>query len=292
MVRSMTTFARSSQRAKSGNWVVELRAVNHRYFEFSMKLPSALNPHEGELRERVHARIKRGKITVDINVEDDGNKKIVLNEKVVDAYLSVARRLKKQNGLGGELKVSDLVGLPGIFTVEKNTLHSAKDLKTIEKVLDQTIERAIKVKEAEGRKLAKDILARLQTITAALGKIEKESTGAPEAIYQKLSARLDRLLLEREKDPDRLHREVAFLAERSDITEEVVRLKSHFGAFRERLDSAKTGEIGRELDFLCQEMHREINTIGSKSQLFEISGEVVFIKGELEKIREQVQNIE
>jgi len=160
----------------------------------------------------------------------------------------------------------------------------------LKKILKQTLAQAIKAKELEGRKLAVDMEKRLIAICRAIEKIEQHARGQSQHVFQKLSERVDLLLAEKEKDMDRMRREVAFLADRSDITEEIVRMKSHLDLFRSRLKNST--EIGRELDFLCQEMNREVNTMGSKAQLFEIATEVVFVKGEIEKIREQIQNIE
>ncbi len=292
MIRSMTAFSRTAGSAKEGRWTVEIRSINHRYFDFSVKLPSALGALEGKVRDAVNAGIKRGKVTVTVSRgEGEGQvNEISLNEELADSYLAMGRKLEKKYGLRNEWTVCDFLRLPGILTAETEEREPEKDWKTLEKVLKRAVAQAIRAKAEEGRKLAKDIAERVKALGGAVEKVERASKGRAEAIFKKLSERVEQLLGEKEKDPDRMLREVAFLAERSDVTEEIVRLRSHLELFEKRL--GEDCEAGRELDFLCQELHREINTIGSKSQLFEVSTEVVFMKGEVEKIREQIQNIE
>jgi uncharacterized protein (TIGR00255 family) len=292
MIRSMTAFARIAGGAKEGNWVVEIRSINHRYFDFSVKLPTALGSLETRVRDVVNSGIRRGKVTTGISYDQgqDQVSTISLNEELVQSYISMGKKLSKKYGIRNEVTVGDFFRLPGILSTEAKVHDPEKDWKSLEKVLKRAMAQMVRSKEEEGRKLAKDILERLRAVRQAVLKIEESSKGRSEAICKKLSERIDQLLAEKEKDPERLHREVAFLAERSDVTEEIVRLKSHLDLFEKRIK--EESEAGRELDFLCQELHREVNTIGSKAQLFEIATEVVFIKGEIEKIREQVQNIE
>ncbi len=292
MIRSMTAFARASASSREGGWVVEIRSVNHRYFEFSFKLPPSLFPLESRIRDFVQKDIRRGKITLAISQdgEEETAKPVTIDESVVKMYLQSIHKLKKKFRLQGDLSVRDLLGLPRIFTVEKSEENPEKSWRLVQKTLRRTLALAIKAKEGEGAKLAEDVLARLGKIKKTVQKIESLASGMAEKYFKKLSERVDQLLAEKEKDPERIHREVAFLAERTDITEEIVRMKSHLEQFERRLKSET--EVGRELDFMCQEMNREVNTMGSKAQLFEISTEVVFMKGELEKIREQIQNIE
>lgn len=288
----MTAFARETGAIQGATWAVEVRSINHRFFDFSVKLPPVLNGFEAEIRDLVQAHIRRGKIVVAINrdSEEERLKEVSLNEPAVKLYIEAIAKLKKQFRVSGDITVSDLLKLPGTFTVKVPELNPDKVWLAVQKLMKVVIKQTLKSKEIEGAKLAKDIFARLDAITKVVEKVKRLSEGESERIYKKLTDRIDALLKERDKDPERIQREVAFLADRSDITEEIVRLNSHLELFKNRLKA--DGELGRELDFLCQEMNREINTIGSKSQLFDISKEVVFVKGELEKIREQIQNIE
>lgn len=288
----MTAFARVRTPAREGGWVVELRSVNHRYFEFSVKLPPSLYPLEGRIRDLFQAGIARGKVTLAISQDDGENavNELALDEKAVKVYQTAIRKLSRRFKLREEVSVGDLISLPRLFSMEKSGQDTEKIWPLLKRILAKTMQVTVRSKETEGRRLAADISKRLQKVGQALGKIETHAAGSTERYYKKLAERIDQLFTEKEKDLDRVHREAAFLAERTDITEEIVRLKSHLKLFGDRLKSGS--EVGRELDFLCQEMNREINTIGSKAQFFEISTSVVFIKGELEKIREQLQNIE
>lgn len=292
MIRSMTAFSRKSLPIREAHWVVEIRSLNHRFFEFSLKTPSFLNSLEGRVRDLVHAEIKRGKVMVNISQESDSKKPkaVSIDESVAKLYINAAQKLKKQYSLEGELTVQELIKVPGIFTAERSSEDPEKYWPGIKRLLKQGLDQALEAKQVEGAKLAKDIDERLAKIQKSVQKIEKLSQGRAKRVFDKLSERMEALLEDKEKDQDRLYREAAILAERSDITEEVVRLRSHIELFGNKIK--KKGEVGRELDFLCQEMNREINTMGSKSQLFDIATEVVVVKGEIEKIREQVQNIE
>lgn len=292
-IRSMTAFARAVSNTPQGVWGIEIRSLNHRYFEFSLKVPPALSSLENRIRDFTQAVLRRGKVTVSLTRESASGEEAnrpVIDESAVRFYAASVKKLKRKFRLDGDLSVSDLLRLPGIFTAEERKTDVEKVWPFLKRLLDQGLKKAVTAKQLEGRKLSRDILARLGEIRAAVAKIEKSAGGQNDRIFKKLSERMNAILKDHPGDPDRLAREAAFLAERSDITEEIVRMKSHLDLFKARLGGG--AEIGRELDFLCQEMNREVNTMGSKAQLFEIATEVVFVKGELEKIREQIQNIE
>lgn len=288
----MTAFARLTGPGSRGPWTVEIRSLNHRYFEFSLKLPSSLNSIENQIREIVQARMHRGKVTVSISQDAaaDKLKGVSLDEPAANYYRAAIEKLRKRFKIRDDISLGDLLTLPGIFTVESGDQDSEKSWASLKKVLVKALDGAVKAKQAEGGRLAVDIRKRLHKISDAVKKIQTLAAGRTEIVFKRLSEKLAALLNEKEIDPERTWREAAFLAERSDVTEEIVRMRSHLELFESRL--AGEAEVGRELDFLCQEMNREVNTMGSKAQLFEISTEVVFMKGELEKIREQIQNIE
>lgn len=291
MIRSMTAFARRAS-SREGGWGIEIRSLNSRYFEFSLKISPALNALENRVKEQVQSIIRRGKVMVSVNQEsaENSHNRLSIDESAVRLYLQSIARLKKKFKLQGDVTVSDILQLPGIFGGPESAEDPDKAWPEIKKVLAKALDLAVKAKKVEGAKLAKDIESRLQSVGKAVTAIEKQAAGQTEKIRRKLLERIDALVQEKTLEADRLEREVAFLAERMDITEELVRLKSHLQLFGKKLH--EDGEAGRELDFLCQEMNREINTMGSKAQHFEISTQVVFVKGELEKIREQIQNIE
>lgn len=279
---------------KSGKnpWLVEVRSLNHRYFDFSLRVPSDFVEFETRIRDLVRSRVSRGKISLSATRSaEEGEGRLDLDEEVVQQYLKGARRLKRQYGLQGDVTVEALLKLPRIFTSRRVKQESAEvRWKALQPVLLKALDQTIRSKQLEGKKIAKDMRMRLGLIANAVKKIEKMAKDRSQKYFLQLKARVEELIGRKEFEEERLMREVAILAEKSDVTEEIVRLKSHLSLFDTRLRSNE--EVGRELDFLCQEMNREINTIGSKAQLFEIAREVVFVKGEIEKIREQVQNVE
>lgn len=292
MIRSMTAFARAAAPTREGAWHAEIRSLNSRYFEFQLKTPPILNTLENRIREMVQAKMRRGKVSLAIGQDTDDTKVggLKIDESKVAFYIKQLSKVQKKYKLQGTLAVADLLKLPGIFSAEESDQDAEKVWPQIKKILQQVLDLAVKSKHGEGAKLSKDISHRLDLIEKAVEIVEKNALSQPERFHKRLLERVQGLISDQTIDKERLEREVAFLAERSDITEELVRLRSHFELFRKRL--TQETEVGRELDFLCQEMNREINTMGSKSQHFEISTQVVFVKGELEKIREQVQNIE
>lgn len=294
MIRSMTAFARVCGTGKEESVCsVEIRSLNHRFFEFSLKAPPGIYPLESRIREVFQEKVRRGKISVSIGLMgQEDERPLGVDEALVQVYLKAAQDLKKKFGLQGELSIHDVLALPRVLSTEKRVEDTDYLWKRLEPVLLQAIKVLVKAKEAEGKVLASDIRSRLDEIAEAVRKVEKLTEGSSKRLYKKLSERVLALVGDAALDSERLHKEVAFLAERADVTEELVRLKSHLVTFKKRLDDKEGGELGRELDFLCQEINRETNTLGSKSQMVEISSEVIFMKKELEKIREQVQNIE
>lgn len=291
MIRSMTAFSRVSQTTRKGQWIVELRSLNHRYFDLSMRVPPDLVELEGPIRDLVKEKITRGKISLSITCSEEADEEdLQLDEAAARKYLKAVRTLKRRFGLQGDVTVEDLIKLPRLFTNKKSKESLEKSWLQVKQLLKRGVQQAVKAKEVEGGKIAQDMAMRLKAVQVAAQKIEKAAASRVQESFEKLKERVRELLGGQDGDPERLWREVALMADRSDVTEELVRLRSHLSLFQTRLRSKD--EIGRELDFLCQELNREINTIGSKAQSFGISREVVFVKGEIEKIREQVQNVE
>lgn len=292
MIKSMTAFARVAENSKDAGWVVEIRSLNNRYLDLSIRVPSVLASLENQIKEAVQAEVSRGKVSVAVSRDSESQeiKNVSLNEQAVELYLKSLEKLRTKYPIKGDVTMGDLLRIPGIFNIETGTQQPEKIWPFLKKLVKRTLQILGEAKTEEGRKLSKDIEERLESVAKAVARIEKLALSRSDKTFKKLKERVTALMKEAAKDEERLYREVAFLSERSDITEEIVRMKSHLELFKNRLKSQ--GEVGRELDFLCQEMNREVNTMGSKSQFFEISTDVVFIKGELEKIREQVQNIE
>ena len=292
MIRSMTAFARVSLVAGGRNWVIEIRSLNQRYFELSLRLPPAMFAFEAQARQLVQSVMRRGKVTLSIAEEGKSGEasKYELDPDQVQAYLDSAKKLKTKFKLEGKLAIEEILRLPGVVKEKTAEVDGAWNWKKLSVLLKEALEKAVFHKEAEGAKLDKDFRQRLEHIARTTHKIETLAQGSSKVFFEKLKGRLKELLGDEKLGEERLYREVALLSERSDITEEAVRMKSHLELFTTWL--GRQGEIGRELDFLCQEMNREANTMASKAQLFEVSREAIAIKSEIEKIREQVQNVE
>ncbi len=293
MIHSMTGFARVQAGKKEGGWVVEIRSINHRHFDTSFKIPSVLMVFENAIRDLIQSQIPRGKISLNISQEGEaGNvRTLEMDEKAARRYLKEMRKLQSQLGLKDPIAFTDILKLPGVLTGPENRQESdSARWNNFKGVLEKALKTLLISRRTEGTKLAKDIQERLGLMSSTVARIRELAAGRTQAVFVRLKTKLSELLSDTQMDEDRLYREAALLAEKSDITEELVRLKSHFDLFARKISG--DGQVGRELDFLCQEMHREINTIGSKAQLFEITREVVFLKGEVEKVREQVQNVE
>ncbi len=291
MIRSMTGFGRAASRMKEGGWSIEIRSLNHRYFELSLKAPPSLYGIEDRIRELCQSRVKRGKVMVNINETNGAELEgLALDEKVLRFYLSAIHRIQRRFRLEGQLSVSDLLSLPRIFSMEKKAVAPEKLWRALRGPLQSAIETLVHSRVREGQTLLKDLLGRIGKIERTVHHIEARVKRSPEVYYERLRGRIEKLLQEKLAREERIWQEAALLAERSDVTEEMVRLKSHLQLFRSKI--LKEEEVGKELDFLLQEMNREVNTLSAKAQDFEISKEVVGIKAELEKIREQIQNIE
>ncbi len=293
MIRSMTGFGRGEAGQNGHNATVELSSVNSRYLELQFRLPRELNALEPRLRETLSESFSRGKIycTVVWEAAPGAAGRVELNEPLAEMYQEVFRQLKERFDPTGEVRIQDFAGLPDIFTFVPTQIEPELVEEIVVSALTQAATALKTLRSAEGEKILVDLSARVKTIFAQLIKIESDMTGHIERYREKLQQRVEELFGDSGYDPQRLAEEVAYLAERSDITEECVRLKIHTGHFEEAL-SGDGGPVGRRLNFLVQEMNREANTIGSKAGSADISTYVVTIKEELEKIREQIQNIE
>jgi len=287
----MTGFARAASRTGKGDWVVEIRSLNHRYFEFSLKASPSLYSLEDRIRDLCQRRIHRGKVMVNVNERNGSDlEEVTLDEKVLRFYLTAIRKVQRRFRLKEPLSIGDLLGLPRIFSVEKRPERPEKLWATLRPCLERTLERLERSRLREGKALSKDLTARIKRIGNAVLRIEERTKHLPKEYYEKLRGRIQDLFDKNLAASERVWQEAALLAEKSDITEELVRMKSHLRLFQEKM--AAKGEVGKELDFILQEMNREVNTLSAKGQDVGISREGILIKAELEKIREQIQNIE
>jgi uncharacterized protein (TIGR00255 family) len=290
-IASMTGFGRWEARVAGQTALVEIRSVNHRYFELSLRLPSVLQASEQKLREILQEQLSRGRVTVSIDINGGVNDaEIGVNEGRVRAYLSLARRLEKEHGLRGEIDVPALLQLPDVLVARGRTLREDEVWPAVEKGIRKALEDLSRMRRREGSLLATDLRKRLALIQASLGRVEKRASKRPATAIKDLRARLSKLLEGVPVNEDRLAHEAALLADRFDCTEEVVRARAHVDQFLRFLREG--GAVGRQLNFLLQELHREINTIGSKASDADISREIVLLKEEVERLREQVQNLE
>lgn len=292
MIMSMTGYGRGSIEENGRSFVVEIKSVNNRYLDINVKLPKQISGLEDTVRKYVASKISRGKVDVYITQDKFSEDDIVINvdEQVAAAYYNAFLNLKKKFNLIDDITVSLLAKSPDVITVEKKEEDLEAVWITLGKALNSAVDMFVDMRVREGLKLSKDMLDRCNYIKENVLKIEERSPKITEEFREKIRQRVSEYLKEVEVDEARLLNEVAFFADKSNITEEIVRLKSHIEQFKNSFSGDEP--VGRKLDFLIQEMNRETNTIGSKANDLYITNLVVEIKSELEKIREQVQNIE
>lgn len=300
MLRSMTGFGVAEVAGPGYKLTAELRSVNHRFLDIALRLPRALLAFEDEIKSRLRDRIDRGRLSLTFTFEaEESIENIQLNESLVGAYTRAGRelasRLGLQHGLEAESAaagplIAAILSQPEVLTRTVKNLDENVMRKSIFECIDAVVAQAEEMKVREGRTLGEDLAQRLEKITGSLRHVEELGPRVPIDAKANLEARLRKLLDSGDVDPQRLAQEAAILADRSDITEECVRLVSHLAQFRETMSSGQQG--ARRLGFLLQEMHREVNTIGSKTGQLEITHEVLCMKEEIEKLREQVQNLE
>jgi len=291
MIRSMTGYGYGRGKVNGLVFTVEIRAVNHRYADIGIKAPRLLLAFEAGIKKQVSAELKRGKIDVFINQEsaEDPCTVPVLNQKVAQAYVDLFRQMQLQYELGGDIPLEVLISQKDVLSI-KDLAIDADDLRlSLRQAVEQALIGAVQMRKIEGQATLVDIQGRLLLVNEAINRIAARSPLVPAEWQQKLADRLQRLSDER-VDAQRIAQELALFADRCDISEELARFQSHLQQFADVLEQDEP--VGRQLDFLLQELNRETNTIGSKSNDAELTRNVVSIKAELEKIREQVQNVE
>ncbi len=292
MIRSMTGFGRGKSQAGGMECLVEIKTVNHRYSDVYIKIPRQISFLEDKVREVVTKAVSRGKADVFISFDDfsEDSRSILIDEGLAKTYIDTLRLLKNKYELQDDISVSLIAKFPDVLKVEKAEQDEEKIWNLLSEALEGAIDSLINMRKIEGEGLKNCILDRTDYIENIVKEI---GIRAPEVVKEykcKLENRIKELLEQQIVDENRLATEVAIFADRCSIDEELVRLSSHIGQLRETLQAGQS--VGRKLDFLIQEMNREINTIGSKANDLNITKFVVEIKSELEKIREQIQNIE
>ena len=311
MLKSMTGFGRSELDSSFGRFTAEIKSVNHRYCNIVLRVPPQLSNLETHIHNFVKERVSRGQLNVVIELatlKDGSNSKSAIMRAVSHDYIGAHQRLtvdvqlaeqyhrelstlRKALGLPDDITLGMLTRLPGIFVVEEQKLDEEQIWPTIERLLTTALDQLDAMKRAEGAAMHDDLQQRLKTVAKLLSKVRSLSMDFMQEYYEKLKKRLQELLKDTvEIDESRIIMEAGILAERADITEELIRLESHCGQFSECLTSSEP--VGRQLDFLLQEMLREVNTTGSKANSPQISTHSVSLKTEIEKMRELVQNVE
>lgn|SRR3712207_3417614 len=292
MIKSMTGFGRATFENDKRSFIVEIKSVNHRYCDINIKMPKTLISLEEKIRKLIQANINRGKVDVFItlNSYDKTDVSTMLNVSLADSYIKCLNDIKERYNIKDDISVSLVARFPEVISVKQNEEDLEELWKNLSIPLKEAIDSLITMRQKEGLKLEKNILEKCDTIKDIVCDIEKKAVNIPKIYKEKLNNRLKELLGDTEIDKSRVAMEVALFADRACIDEEIVRLKSHLSQMK---DTLKLDEIvGRKLDFIVQEMNRETNTIGSKSNNLEISNLGLNIKNEIEKIREQVQNVE
>ncbi|MFH1144750.1 MAG: YicC/YloC family endoribonuclease [Candidatus Eisenbacteria bacterium] len=292
MVHSMTGFGRGERLDDGLRVTIEIRSVNHRFLEISTRLPRRLSTLEHRVRDRMQSRVTRGKVHVAVSLDGDSVSPgaLRLNEELAARYLQLFQEMKARFALRGDVDLSSFIGLPDIFEREEDEFSESEGWALIAGTLDQALGDFESHRAREGEAMARDLRQRLSALADAVKRIEVRQPDVTARVAQKLRERLAQISQDAEYNRFRLEAELAFFADRSDVTEECVRLGSHF----EQVEEAMSGPepAGRRLNFVLQEMNREANTIGSKCQDLELGREVIFLKEEIEKIRQQIQNIE
>ncbi len=292
MIRSMTGFGKGEVRARFGFFVAEIKTVNHKFLEITFKLPNSLAMFDDKVKTLVKNRIKRGKIYLNLIHEtaEGGTGSIFIDENLARGYSSGLKRLRKKLNIKDPIRLADIVSFPGVINYKLAGKGTAKMWPFVKEVIEEALKKLVKDREKEGNALFKDLIRRINKVHRIVSNIKNRAASNVQNYKKKLQDRIKELSGGYPIDRGRLEVEVALFAKNSDITEELTRLNNHIHNFTGTI--RKDREVGKKLDFIAQELHREINTIGAKSSGFNVSSGVIEIKTEIEKIREQLKNIE
>jgi len=289
-MKSMTGFASSASSDKEGKITIEARSENHRFLDIKFQMPEQLNSLESDFMEIAKKQISRGKVKLSINIEDNSSRVIKFNNEAGKNYLASLKKFIKELGIKDEISLNHILMFKELYNGETKKTISKTTLNNIKSALNDTFKKLDRSRAVEGKKLSDDLLKRINNCKKLITSIRKKRNNFSKQASKKLKERIEALLDDKNIDESRLYQEVAILTERSDITEELVRLDAHFEKFIETTKSKLS--VGKELDFLIQEMNRESGTISAKSKDANISHHIISLRSELEKIREQIQNIE
>ena len=290
-MKSMTGFGRASLESNGKNYIIEIKTVNNKYSEITVKSPKRLSFMEDKIRKQIANRITRGKVEVSVSFFDFSNKSknVVLNKEIAKEYIKQLREIADENNLSENISVVEIAKLPDIL----NSIDSDNDEEIAGEALqclNMALDSLIEMRKTEGENIKQDLLVRIERVQNLVDKIAENSKGIVEEYVSKLEKRVKEILKTDVVDENRIAQEAVIYADKTSIEEELTRLNSHIVQFKELVNS--DGPVGKKLDFMIQEMNRETNTIGSKAGSGEITKAVIDLKVELEDIREQIQNIE
>ena len=293
MIKSMTGFGRCEISEGDRKFTVEMKGVNHRYLDVNIRMPKKLNFFETSIRNLLKKRIQRGKVDLFISYEDlsEGQVSLKYNEALAQEYIDYFRQMETTFGLENDVRVSTISRCPEVLTMEEQALDEEELWNGLEKALNGAIDQFVETRTLEGENLKKDILEKLSGMLELVGYIEERAPRIIAEYREKLEAKVQELLEDTQIEESRIAAEVVIFADKICTDEELVRLRSHIVHMKETLESSDSG-IGRKLDFIAQEMNREANTILSKANDLEVSNVGIDLKTEIEKVREQIQNIE
>lgn len=293
MIKSMTAYGRGEHNQGELVFTAELKSLNNRYRDIILRTPKSLQALEDEIRSKISSKIRRGRVEVSIQMETntgEGEYQLELNVPLVKSYFRIFRGLKEEFGLDEKVRPESLCQMKDIILFKPPDAEIDEVRPGLQEVLGLALESLDKMRMEEGRAIEEDFLKRLELIEGYLDDIEENAPKTVEEYRKRLRDKIQKISKDIELDESRLIQEVAIFADRCDITEEIVRFRSHLKQFRDYM--SKNDSIGRRLDFLIQEINREVNTIGSKATDSSLSSKVVEIRAELEKLREQIQNVE
>lgn len=292
MIYSMTGYGKDDFENEDYKISVEIKTVNHKYCNIYTRIPSALNSVEERIKKYIKKRLKRGRIEVNIYLTKKGDDQLIIkpNFNVLDQYYNTLTEIKKRYKMESNIDINQLVKYDNVLSVEYNPIDEEKMFDLLKIILNSVIDSVVEMRQVEGEKLEKDIQNNLESIEEILKDLTLLSDDIVENHRVSMRNKINELLMDIKVDEDRLEQEIAIYADKTDINEEIIRIKSHLNQFKDIF--AKGGVIGRKMDFLAQELNREINTIGSKSPDVNITNYVVELKSLVGKIREQIQNIE
>lgn len=291
MIKSMTGYGRANVSENEREYQIEIKSVNHRYLDISVKMPRQLSYLEDTIKKEISSKVKRGKIDVFVTFNNNSleGRSIKINTELAKAYIDELKKLAEKEDILSDIQVTDISKYPDVLNIQNN-----QDDEVIKEEVIKTIkiatENLLEMKQIEGKKISEDLINRLDKIQIKVNEISKLSTGLIEEYVVKLEARIKEILKNQEIDQARLAQEVVIYADKCSVEEEITRLNSHIIQFKNLLNSDEA--VGKKLDFIVQEMNRETNTIGSKANNLDITNGVIDLKTEIENIREQIQNIE